>query len=73
MDEWIREDYFLMFDTKRTSIVPLRDLDKHLPLYIKKGEVITGKYAPRFFTLEVLQKHGIQDQYEIYESSKDQI
>ena len=67
MDEWIREDYFLMFDTKRTSILPLRDIDKHLPLYKKKGEEITSDYAPRLFTKPRLEQFGILDDYELYE------
>lgn len=67
MEDWIREDYFLMFDIKRTTLLPLRELDKHLPLYKKKGETITVHSAPRLFTLEVLQKHGVQEQYELYE------
>lgn len=71
MDEWIREDYFLMFDLKRTSIMPLRDIDKHLPLYKKKGEVITSNYAPRLFTRDKLEKFGILDEYEPY-NPKDQ-
>lgn len=67
MDEWIREDYFLMFDVKRTSLLPLCDIDKHLPLYKKKGEAITGEYAPRLFTKSKLEQFGILDDYELYE------
>ncbi len=67
MDEWIREDYFLMFDVRRTTILPLRDIDKHLPLYKKKGETITCDFAPRLFTKSKLEKFGILDEYELYE------
>lgn len=67
LDEWIREDYFLMFDTKRTSVIPLRDLDQHLPLYKKRGESISGDFAPRLFTKSKLEQFGILDQYELYD------
>jgi len=67
MDEWIREDYFLMFDVNRTSLLPLRDIDDHLPLYKKKGESITSDHAPRLFTKHRLEQFGILDQYELYE------
>lgn len=67
MDEWIREDYFLMFDVTRTSILPLRDIDKHLPLYKKKGEVISENFAPRLFTKSKLEQFGILDHYELYQ------
>lgn len=65
-EDWIREDYFLKFDVSRTTMLPLRDINKHLPLYKKKNEQITESHAPRLFTLEVLQKHGVQEQYELY-------
>ena len=71
MDEWIREDYFLMFDIKRTSLLPLRDIDKHLPLYKKKGEPISKDYAPRLFTKDKLEKFGIFEQYELYKPIED--
>ncbi len=71
VEDWIREDYFLKFDINRTTLLPLRDVDQHLPLYKKKGD--TTVEAPRLFTLAILQKHGIQDQYEEYEPKKDQI
>ena len=70
MDEWIREDYFLMFDVTRTTLLPLRDIDKHLPLYKKKGEEITAKYAPRLFTKDKLEKFGILNDYELYEPTE---
>ncbi len=66
MDDWIREDYFLMFDVRRTTLLPLRDIDKHLPLYKKKGEDITENYAPRLFTKSKLEKFGILEEYELY-------
>lgn len=65
--EWIREDYFLMFDVKRTSLLPLREINDHLPLYKKKGEEITSDYAPYLFTRDRLEQFGILDQYELYE------
>lgn len=67
MSEWIREDYFLMYDVKRTSIIPRRDIDKHLPLYKKKGEEITEDLAPRLFTKSKLELFQIFDEYELYE------
>lgn len=66
IDDVIREDYFLKFDIKRTSILPLRDIDKHLPLYKKKGETITSDFAPRLFTKSKLEQFGILDEYELY-------
>lgn len=71
MDEWIREDYFLMFDVKRTSIIPLRDIDKHLPLYKKKGETVTKDYAPRLFTKNKLEIFKLLDEYELYDPQKE--
>ena len=65
--EWIREDYFLMFDVKRTTLLPLREVSDHLPLYKKKGEKITGDYAPYLFTRDRLEQFGILDQYELYD------
>jgi len=67
MNDWIREDYFLMFDVSRTSIIPLRDIEKHLPLYKKKGEPISKDYAPYLFTKPRLEQFGILDQYEPYD------
>lgn len=65
MEDMIREDYFLKFDVIRTSILPLRDLPKHMPLYKKKGEHITSNYAPRLFTKSKLEKFGILNDYEL--------
>lgn len=65
MDDWIREDYFLMFDVKRTTLLPLCELDKHLPLYKKKGEDITADRAPYLFTKRKLEQFGILDEYEL--------
>ena len=59
MDDYIREDYFLMFDVSRTSILPLRDIQDHLPLYKKKGELISGDFAPYLFAEDKLEKRGI--------------
>ena len=73
MEDWIREDYFLKFDVKNTTLLPQCDLVKHLPLYKKKGEVISDMTAPRLFTLAVLQKHGVQEQYELYEPNAQHI
>ena len=67
MDDWIREDYFLMFDVKRTTLLPLRELDKHLPLYKKKGATASTDIAPRLFTKSKLEQFGILDQYELYD------
>ena len=67
MDDLIREDYFIMFDVKRTTVLPFRDINKHLPLYKKKGEVSYDYYAPRLFTRNKLEQFGILDQYELYE------
>lgn len=67
MEDMIREDYFLMFDIKRTTMLPLCDIEKHLPLYKKKGEVISCDFAPRLFTKSRLEQFGILDQYEPYE------
>lgn len=73
MEDWIREDYFLKFDIKNTTLLPRRDLVKHLPLYKKKGEEISDIRGPRLFTLAVLQKHGVQEQYELYEPNDQHI
>ena len=67
MEDMIREDYFLMFDVKRTTLLPLRDIKDHLPLYKKKGDEIRKDYAPRLFTKDKLEQFGILDQYEPYE------
>lgn len=65
-EDWIREDYFLKFDLSRTTLLPLRDVKEHLPLYKKKGEVLTDQYAPRLFTKSKLEKFGVLDDYELY-------
>lgn len=70
MDDWIREDYFLMFDVRRTTLLPLRDIDKHLPLYVKKGVPVSKDFAPRLFTKDKLEKFGVLDQYELYDSKE---
>lgn len=66
-EDWIREDYFLMFDVHRTTLLPLRDIEDHLPLYKKKGEDLRCDVAPRLFTQQRLEQFGILDQYEPYE------
>lgn len=73
MEDLIREDYFLKFDIQRTTLLPRSDLIKHLPLYKKKGETISDINAPRLFTLAILQKHGVQEQYELYEPNAQHI
>jgi len=67
MEDWIREDYFLKFDIKNTTLLPRRDLVKHLPLYKKKGEQLSNNYAPRLFTKDKLEKFGILNDYELYQ------
>lgn len=69
MDEWLREDYFLMFDVARTSILPLRDIKDHLPLYKKKGDSLSKEYGPYLFTKDKLEKFGILEDYELYDPS----
>ncbi len=71
LEDWIREDYFLKFDVSRTTLLPLRELEHHLPLYVKKGETVTSDYAPRLFTKSKLEKFGILDDYELYQVSCD--
>jgi signal-transduction protein with cAMP-binding, CBS, and nucleotidyltransferase domain len=70
MEDMINEHYFLRFDVKRTTLLPIVDLAKYLPLYKKKGEEFGIDYQPRLFTKEVLEKHGVLDQYELYEHSE---
>jgi hypothetical protein len=70
-EDWIREDYFLMFDVSRTTLLPLRDIKDHLPLYKKKGDEITKQYAPRLFTKDKLEKFGVLDEYELYQNNCD--
>ena len=65
-EDLISEKYFLRFDVQRTTILPICDVEKYLPLYKKKGEEFTQFYSPRLFTKEVLEKHGILDNYELY-------
>lgn len=67
MSEWLRNDYFIMFDVSRTTILPLREISKHLPLYKKKGEDIGEVNGPHLFTRAKLEKFGILDNYEPYE------
>ena len=66
-EDMVREDYFLMFDVSRTTMLPLRELERHLPLYRKKGETVSDQYAPRLFTKSKLEQFGILDQYELYD------
>lgn len=69
MEDMINEHYFLRFDVNRTTVLPIVDINKYLPLYKKKGATFDEYHSPRLFTKEVLEKWGILEQYELIDTS----